>query len=54
MQCHPVRSEWNNYQRGVFNGDIGRVSQVDAIGQALTTTFDGRSVVYDFMDLDEL
>jgi len=44
----------NNYQREVFNGDIGRVSKIDAIEQALTATFDGRSVEYDFADLDEL
>jgi exodeoxyribonuclease V alpha subunit len=44
----------NNYTREVFNGDIGRVTNVDPIDQVLTVTFDGRGVDYDFGDLDEL
>ncbi|MFO0804576.1 MAG: ATP-dependent RecD-like DNA helicase [Gemmataceae bacterium] len=44
----------NNYQREVFNGDIGRVAKIDTIEQVLTASFDGRSVEYDFADLDEL
>jgi exodeoxyribonuclease V alpha subunit len=44
----------NNYQREVFNGDIGRVAAVDAVEQLVTVDFDGRPVEYDFADLDEL
>jgi len=44
----------NNYQREVFNGDIGRITDVDAVNQALSVDFDGRDVEYDFGDLDEL
>ncbi len=44
----------NNYQREVFNGDIGRVSAIDAVEQVVTVDFDGRPVEYDFADLDEL
>jgi exodeoxyribonuclease V alpha subunit len=44
----------NNYQREVFNGDIGRVSAIDAVEQVVTVEFDGRAVEYDFADLDEL
>ena len=44
----------NNYQREVFNGDIGRVSDVDAVDQMVAVDFDGRSVEYDFAELDEL
>jgi exodeoxyribonuclease V alpha subunit len=44
----------NNYQREVFNGDIGRVADIDAVDQAVTVDFDGRAVEYDFADLDEL
>lgn len=44
----------NNYQREVFNGDIGRVAKIDLIEQVLTASFDGRSVEYEFADLDEL
>src|SRR5207237_10246231 len=44
----------NNYQREVFNGDIGRVTAVDAEDQVLLADFDGRAVEYDFGDLDEL
>ncbi len=44
----------NNYQREVFNGDGGRVAAIDLEAQELTVNFDGRPVVYDFADLDEL
>jgi len=44
----------NNYQREVFNGDIGRITDVDAVNQSLSVDFDGRDVEYDFGDLDEL
>ncbi|MGL6095634.1 MAG: ATP-dependent DNA helicase, partial [Fimbriiglobus sp.] len=40
--------------REVFNGDIGRVVDVEAVEQVLTAAFDGRPVPYDFGDLDEL
>jgi exodeoxyribonuclease V alpha subunit len=44
----------NNYQREVFNGDIGRVTAIDEAEQEVTVDFDGRAVVYDFGELDEL
>jgi exodeoxyribonuclease V alpha subunit len=44
----------NNYQREVFNGDIGRVTEVDGVEQVVFVDFEGRSVEYDFADLDEL
>ncbi|MBU0492059.1 MAG: ATP-dependent RecD-like DNA helicase [Chloroflexi bacterium] len=44
----------NNYDRDVFNGDIGRVSAIDREDQVLTVTIDGRPVEYDVTDLDEL
>ncbi len=44
----------NNYQREVFNGDIGRVAAIDAVEQVVTVDFDGKPVDYDFADLDEL
>jgi exodeoxyribonuclease V alpha subunit len=44
----------NNYDREVYNGDIGRVSGIDADDQAVVVEFDGRAVEYDFADLDEL
>ena len=44
----------NNYDKEVFNGDIGRIIRIDTEMQELTITFDGRSVVYDYSDLDEL
>ena len=44
----------NNYPKEVFNGDIGRVVGIDSTDQELTADFDGRMVVYDFNELDEL
>lgn len=39
---------------GVFNGDIGRILEVDAASRALTVDFDGKRVVYPFEELDEI
>jgi exodeoxyribonuclease V alpha subunit len=44
----------NNYQKDVFNGDIGRITAIDEVDQEVTVNYDGRSVAYDFGELDEL
>jgi len=44
----------NNYDKEVFNGDIGRITRIDLEDQEVTISFDGRDVVYDFADLDEI
>ncbi|MBI3822711.1 MAG: ATP-dependent RecD-like DNA helicase, partial [Planctomycetes bacterium] len=44
----------NDYQKDVFNGDIGRVRKINLDDQELTVDYDGRSVVYEFDELDEL
>ena len=44
----------NNYDKEVFNGDIGVIVQADEEGRELTVQFDGREVAYDVSELDEL
>ena len=44
----------NNYDKEVFNGDIGIIDHVNVIEKELSVTFDGRSVSYDISELDEL
>lgn len=44
----------NNYDKSVYNGDIGRVTAMDAIEQTLTVAIDGAPVVYGFLEVDEL
>jgi exodeoxyribonuclease V alpha subunit len=44
----------NNYQREVFNGDIGVIAAVSAVDQEVVVEFDGRPVSYDFGEMDEL
>ena len=44
----------NDYDKEVFNGDIGEVSDVNLEDRELTVSFDNRSVVYDSSELDEL
>ena len=44
----------NNYDKEVFNGDIGRITRIDPENQEVTISFDGRDVPYDFTDLDEI
>jgi len=44
----------NNYDKEVFNGDIGRIRKISEEDQELTVDFDGQNVHYDFDELDEL
>jgi len=44
----------NNYDKDVFNGDIGRIVKLDNIDQELTVQFDDRRVTYEFNELDEI
>ena len=44
----------NNYDKEVFNGDIGRVESIDLQDRTLVARFDEREVVYDVTELDEL
>ncbi len=44
----------NNYDLGVFNGDIGRIEAVDVEDRKLIVKFDERSVNYQAQELDEL
>lgn len=44
----------NNYDKEVFNGDIGFVEAVDELEREVRINFDGRCVVYDFNELDEV
>ena len=44
----------NNYDKDVYNGDIGRITGIDLEAQEVTISFDGREVGFDFTDLDEI
>lgn len=44
----------NNYDKEVFNGDIGFVSEVDMDERSLTVIYEGRAVEYEDNELDEV
>lgn len=44
----------NNYDKDVFNGDIGRIRSIDRENAEIRVEFDGRGVTYDFAGLEEL
>jgi exodeoxyribonuclease V alpha subunit len=44
----------NDYDKEVFNGDIGRVTKIDLEDREVVVHFDGREVVYQAGELDEL
>jgi exodeoxyribonuclease V alpha subunit len=44
----------NNYDKVVFNGDIGQVVEIEPEERELTIRFDDRDVSYDFGELDEI
>ena len=44
----------NNYDKDVFNGDIGRVCYLNQEERELTVRFEDRNVLYSFDELDEI
>ncbi|MCD7717690.1 MAG: ATP-dependent RecD-like DNA helicase [Lachnospiraceae bacterium] len=44
----------NDYDKDVFNGDIGIIENVNTDDNELTVNFDGRHITYDVTELDEL
>jgi exodeoxyribonuclease V alpha subunit len=44
----------NDYDKEVFNGDIGQIATIDPLQREVKIRFDQREVVYDFGELDEL
>lgn len=44
----------NNYDKDVFNGDIGRILSINKEEQVVIVNYDSKRVDYDFSDLDEI
>ncbi len=44
----------NNYDKEVFNGDIGFIKEIDEENSVLSIEYDGHFVEYEFDELDEL
>jgi exodeoxyribonuclease V alpha subunit len=44
----------NDYDKEVYNGDIGYIDDVDPDGGEMSVSFDGRAVTYGFGELDTL
>jgi len=44
----------NNYDKDVFNGDIGQIARIDPLEREVVVRFDQREVAYDFGELDEV
>jgi len=44
----------NNYTKDVYNGDLGRIVELDSEDHMMTVAFDERRVAYEFNELDEL
>lgn len=44
----------NNYDKDVFNGDIGRVAAIGGEDREIRVLFDDRLITYDYAELDEL
>jgi exodeoxyribonuclease V alpha subunit len=44
----------NNYDKEVFNGDIGQITGIDLFEREVKIRFENREVLYDFGELDEV
>jgi len=49
-----VMQTQNDYDKDVFNGDIGRVVSIDALDHTMTLEFDGREVEYGWTECDQI
>ena len=49
-----VMQTQNNYDKEIYNGDIGFIGAIDVIEQTIRVEFDGRSASYDWSEADEL
>ncbi|MBD2181048.1 ATP-dependent RecD-like DNA helicase [Planktothrix sp. FACHB-1355] len=49
-----VIQQVNDYDRGVFNGDLGTIVEIDNEEMEVTVQYNGRDVVYDLADLNEI
>ena len=49
-----VMQTQNNYDKDVFNGDIGFIQAIDMIEQTVTVDFDGRSATFEWSEADQL
>ena len=53
-QSDRVMQQRNNYDKDVFNGDLGYIREVDTEERTLKVDFDGKWIEYDITELDEL
>ena len=44
----------NNYEKEVYNGDVGKIVEIDFTDNLLKAAFDGKIISYDFAEIDEL
>jgi len=44
----------NNYEKDIYNGDIGNITTIDKEEQEVTVDFYGKQILYDYGELDEL
>jgi len=44
----------NNYDKDVYNGDIGQINSIDMEDQKLEISFSGRVVPYEFIELEDI
>lgn len=49
-----VMQTQNNYDKDVFNGDIGRIVEISEHDHTMTVAFDDRRVDYDWSEVDQL
>ena len=44
----------NNYEKEIFNGDIGRIQEIDPENQKVSILFDQKEIEYEYSEMDEL
>jgi exodeoxyribonuclease V alpha subunit len=49
-----ILQQKNDYNREVFNGDLGVITGIDSEEQEVTAEFADREVTYDYADLNEI
>lgn len=44
----------NNYDKNVYNGDVGKITHIDPVNQEIVVTFEEHSATYTYAEMDEI
>lgn len=47
-------TRWRNSERGIFNGEMGKITAINNVTETAEVSFDGKECIYAFGELDQI